>query len=318
MRGEDVRAEIGYDDRYLYMVIRTPYTGSLRARHHDIRDIGLENEESYEIFLHPPFTGVPDYCQLIGNAYGAQSDLKMMDRSWNGKWDWKTTVTDTEWIAEFRADFKGIDTPPPGDYSVWTMNVVNSDAKAGWCPTQRYNDSGSFGTLRFDAAAPVIRPDRYAVTAETVTIPLELIGGAAGNPLTVALQVFGEKDVLPARELTRTVTLAAGERQTLPLELSLAGIPKGTIALYVRDGETDLYFNHVIFPVAQDVVREGFPLDKPATPEATVDAQAKPMTEEEKAYAQKWTEAELGETLLESAQWMNNTLGIADDVPPRW
>ena len=318
MRGEDIRAEIGYDDRYLYMVIRTPYTGTLRAKHHGIHDMPLEGEESYEIFLHPPFTGVPDYCQLIGNPYGDRSDLKMMDRSWNGKWDWKTTVSDSEWIVEFRADFKGIDTPPPGDFSVWTMNMVNTYAKAGWCPTQRYNDSGSFGTLRFDANAPVIRPDRYAVTAETVSVPLELIGGAAESTLNVALQVFGEKDVLPASEEVRTVKLAAGERQTLPLELSLAGIPKGTIALCVREGATDLYFNHVAFPVAPDVIRTGFPADKPATPADDVQAEKRTPTEEEQAYAQKWTAEELGEALLESAEWKNNTLGLADDVPPPW
>ena len=94
---EKTKAYISYDERYFYMAVRTPYQGNLKAKKWNAYDMPLWAEESYEIFLHPPFTGFPDFCQLIGNIYGDQSDLKMLNLSWNGKWDWKTSVSDTEW-----------------------------------------------------------------------------------------------------------------------------------------------------------------------------------------------------------------------------
>lgn len=317
---EKVKAYIAYDERYLYLGIRTPYKGRLRAKNWKRWDAPLWGEESYEIFLHPPYTGSPDFCQLVGNTFGEQSDLKMLNRAWDGKWDWRTSVKDDVWTAEFRADFQGIDTPPPGDLAVWTMNILNTYACAGWCPTQRYNDSGSFGVLRFDKSAPIIRPDNFIVNEKEICVPLEIQGGAKRRRLDARLQVFGGKDVLPAREDRKKVVVGPGERRQLELRVDVEEVPTGKAVLIISDAADILYCQRFMFPVTPERVREPFPKDekKAASVSETRAKSETPLSEEEKAYRRKWTASQLGETLLESSEWMDNELGRSDLVPKPW
>ncbi|MBT4814534.1 MAG: hypothetical protein HON70_02485, partial [Lentisphaerae bacterium] len=324
MRDEDIHAYAGYDDRYLYLAIHTPYTGTLRAKQHRRHDMPLWGEESYEIFLHPPYTGTPDFCQLIGNPYGDQADLKMLNLKWDGTWAWKTRVTDSEWVAECRVDFEGVNTPPPGDFAVWTMNMIDSYADGAWCWTQRYNDSASFGVMRFDASAPVFRPGAFTVSETAATVPLEIVGGSTAQRLAVSLQVYAPGEVLPVTETVRQVDVSPGEAQSLELSVPLEGLSKGTIALAVREGETEYVFHKIGFPSAPMRDRTGWPSTKqagPAAPAATPAGEAeetKELSAEEKAYQRRWSAEELGTTLLESAEWLDNTLGLADDVPEPW
>ena len=321
VRNEDIHAYAGYDDRYLYLAVRTPYKGTLRAKHHRRHDMPLWGEESYEIFLHPPYTGTPDFCQLIGNPYGDQADLKMLNLKWDGTWAWKTHVSDNEWVAECRIDFEGVDTPPPGDFAVWTMNMISSYADGAWCWTQRYNDSASFGVMRLDAAAPVFRPGAFTVSATAATVPLEILGGGATPRLAVSLQVYAPGEVLPAAETLCHVDVAPGGAHSLELSVPLEGLSKGTVALAVREGETEYLFHSVGFPSAPMRERMGWPSTKQASPAASATGEAgeaKELSAEEKAYRRRWSAAELGTTLLESAEWLDNTLGLADDVPEPW
>jgi len=321
LRQEDVYAYAGYDDRHLYLALHTPYAGELRAKHHRRHDMPLWGEESYEIFLHPPYTGTPDFCQLIGNPYGDQADLKMLNLAWDGKWAWKTTVTESEWVAECCVDFEGVDAPRPGDFAVWTMNMISSYADAAWCWTQRYNDSASFGVMRFDASAPVLRPGAIAVASDTVRVPLEVRGGEAAQQLTASLQLYGEADVLPVAETVRKVALRPGQVQTFELTLELGTLTAGKLALAVRDGETEYLFQSVAFPTAAMVTRTGYPSTKlEATTPAKPAAVKKPtaLTDAEKACQRRWSAEELGQVLLDSAEWLDGSLGLADDVPKPW
>ncbi|NCO33780.1 MAG: hypothetical protein AUJ92_10250 [Armatimonadetes bacterium CG2_30_59_28] len=320
MSGDPIIAHVGYDQRYLYMTIRTPYQGKLNARHWKQFDMPLWGEESYEIFLHPPYTGVPDFCQLVGNPYGDQADLKMLNLKWNGKWDWSATVTDSEWIAELRADFAGIGTPPPGNSAIWTMNVVNTEANAGWCRTQRYNDSDSFGVMRFDRDAPVVRPGQFEIAKDSVTVPVQLLGSKRPCSLGLTLEVYGKADVLPAIVDARQLTLSPGKSEQLSLVVKRSGLPEGKAVLRIAEGSTTLFFHTVDFPVAAPQVRQGIPeelaladADKPAAAPA-----ATPSTDEEKAYQRKWSAEELGKTLLDNSKWINNKLGISGEVPKPW
>ena len=317
LRAEKISAQMGYDDKYVYLTIRTPYQGELGGKHWKRHDMPLWGEPSYEMFFHPPFTGTPDFCQLVGNPYGDQADLKMLNLGWNGRWDWKTTIRKDEWVAEMRADFVGIQTPPPGGAAVWTGNMVNSAADTGWCWTQRYNDTGSFGVWRFDKGAPVIRPGHFVVTPDAIRVPVDLRGGAAPRTLSVTLEVYGEKDVLPAAEDAKTVRIGPRERRQLELAVPLKGLATGTVALYVRDGETELYFHSAGFPAAPPVVRGARRAPVAKTPKIAA-PQKKALTDAERAYNRKWTAAELGQTLLDSSQWRSNTLGLTDDVPRPW
>lgn len=318
---EKIEGRICYDDRYLYLALKTPFEGTLRARKHGRFDQPLWNEESWEMFFHPPYTGVPDFCQLIGNTFGDQADLKMLNLAWNGKWDWKTAVKDGAWTAELRADFQGIDTPPPGDFAVWTMNLLNTFASAGWRPTQRYNDSASFGVLRFDKNAPVVQPDNFDVTTDSISVPVKILGKGKKRSLRLALRVYAPGDALPTIEDAKTLTIDDGVEAARDLTVSIKGIPEGQAALIVQDGDDALFFQSFKFPVAAKKIRAPFPSNK-EKPETKAIAKEKnddqPLTEEQKAYRRKWTAKQLGETLLESSEWMGNKLGIGDDVPKPW
>lgn len=322
LNGDPIKAYLAYDQQYLYLAIRTPYQGTLNTRDWDNRfDMPLYSEESYEIFIHPPYTGVPDFCQLVGNPYGNQCDLKMLNLAWNGRWDWKASIQEREWVAECRVDFKGCGMPPPKDGAVWTMNLANSEANAAWCYAVAYNDVNSFGTMRFEESPPVIRPQSVEVTADAVRVSLEILAGRKTHELDAALQIYGPTDILPTGEVRKTVRLAAGGKQRVEMEIPIQGIGKGLVAVVVREGETRLYSQQVGFPAAPTQIRQGIPSSpltesKPAT--AQPSASAPTATESEKAYACKWTAEELGEELLNSAKWHNNPLGLATDVPKPW
>jgi hypothetical protein len=326
---ERIKGYIAYDERYLYMAIRTPYQGELRAKKWNAYDKPLYGEESWEIFLHPPFTGVPDFCQLIGNVFGDQCDLKMLNLTWNGKWDWKTSFCKSEWIAEFRADFNGISTPPPGDSAVWTMNLCNTFGAAAWCNTVRYNDSESFGVLRFDKSAPSIRPERFSVTGDSISVPVEIkSNGATLQAIELSLQVYNSKDALPLREDKKLLKIQPGQKEFCEMKVSIAGMADGKAALYIREGKTELYYQSFDFPAAppktREPVVEGWGALTPDKKEAA-EKKASPSSAqqnipeaERKAYSKKWTAQQLGETLLESSEWVNNKIGISKNVPAPW
>ncbi|MBI4023487.1 MAG: hypothetical protein HY360_00805 [Verrucomicrobia bacterium] len=322
LNGDPITAYIAYDQRYLYLAIRTPYKGTLDAKDWKGQyDMPLYSEESYEIFIHPPYTGTPDFCQLIGNPYSNQCDLKMLNLAWNGRWDWKASIQDGEWIAECRVDFKGCDMPQPKAGAVWTMNMVNTPANAGWCFAMAYNDANSFGIIRFEDSPAIIRPQAIEVTADAIRVPMDILGGKKAHDLNASLQTYGPTDVLPAREAQKTVRIASGGKQRIDLETSIKGLEKGLLAISVREGETQLYYHQVGFPSTPPEIRQGSQAaapseSKPAAAQPTNPSQ--PATEEEKAYARKWTAEELGDELLNSAKWQNNQLGIATDVPKPW
>src|SRR5690606_27723666 len=102
----------------------------------------------------------------IGNAFGDQADLRGMDFSWRGHWQWHTDITDTRWTGLLKATFAGIEMTAPTDYEVWGLNLINEHANAAFSPTQRYHDHRSFGEMRFERGAPVIRPDHLDIQAD--------------------------------------------------------------------------------------------------------------------------------------------------------
>ncbi|MBI4026592.1 MAG: hypothetical protein HY360_16515 [Verrucomicrobia bacterium] len=323
LRAEPIMAWMGYDEKYLYLALRTPYQGTLDAKDWKGQfDMPLYGEESYEIFIHPPFTGVPDFCQLIGNPYSNQCDLKMLNLAWNGRWDWKASIQKDEWVAECRVEFKGSGMPVPKTGAVWTMNMVNTLADAGWCYAVAYNDSNSFGVVRFEESPPIIRPGPIQVEAETLRVPMELVGGRKSATLDVALEVFGPKDSLPFREVRKTIRLTPAATQHLDLVLPIKELEKGTLAVWVREEAHVLYHHHIGFPSAPPAIRQPA---QPAAAPATVTAQAAPssaspgpVSAEDQAVNRKWTAQELGQTLLDASKWQNHQLGLANDAPKPW
>lgn len=309
-----IQIQLGYDQKYLYMSFKTSYEGNLRGKYWKKRDMKIWSEESYEIFLHPPFTGVPDFCQLVGNPFGDQADLKMLDLKWNGAWNWETVREDGVWTAEFRADFSGIGTPPPGDKATWSMNIFNSFATAGWCDSQAYNNHASFGSLKFDATAPSIRPGNYLIEGNKAKISIQVGNANSKNEITTRLDMFKPGDVLPSQSTKKQTTVTKGKMSNIDLFLDLDGTETGRLVLSVVSEDVLLFCNHVRFPGKSSPVRTGFPKKKTVANKAS----AKIKTKKETISSKRWSAEELGQTLLRKAEWENNDLGVSDDVPKPW
>ncbi len=318
LRPEAVEARIAYDENYVYMMFHTPFTGELRARQHDRHDAPLWGEESYEMFLHPPYTGVPDFCQLVGNPYSNQAELKNLNVGYDVPWDWKASIGDGYWSAELRASFTDLGFPPPGKAAVWTGNFISTQANAAWSWTQRYNDTGAFGILRFEADAPVIQPGTIDVGERAIRVPMRILGNKTTGELAVALQAYGEGDVLPAKQTLETVMVSPGSEESLVLEVPIDEVPKGTLAMYVRLGETELFYHSVKYPAGEPAVRTPFPNITAPVEAAAVVEEEKELTPEEAAYQAKWSAEEIGNFLLEMPEWQNSSIGVTEKVPAPW
>lgn len=325
LKHEPVTAYLAHDGERLFLGVRTPYEGTLRSQRHGVRDRPIYREEAYEIFLMPPWTGEPDYVQLVGNPHGDQADLRIMDGTWRGNWEWQAVLGEDVWSGELTAPFRGLQMPEPQAGEVWGMNLFNTGANAAWSPSGAHHNIDAFADVRFGAAGdPVVRPGHYRFEDGRLSAPIEMLGGAVPAKLTAELAVFRQGEVLPERTQTRTVDLAPEVREELKLSLPVEDIERGTLLVTVHDGETLLYAHHAGFPPAPPLHRGAPPqapdAEEPAAAgagEKTAEPASEP-SEEEKAYARTWTAAELGEELLRQTEWWNNDLGKGDDVPAPW
>ncbi|MFW6061035.1 MAG: hypothetical protein ACODAQ_12715, partial [Phycisphaeraceae bacterium] len=322
---EPISASLLYDEHHLYLALRTPYEGELASRDWGVRDARIYRGEAYEIFLMPPWTGTPRYVQLIGNPHGNQTDLELMNVGWDGQWRWRASRGEGAWEAELRAAFAGLDAPSPADGAVWSMNILNTRADAGWSFARRYHDEGSFGVLRFEAGAPIIRTSQIDAAGPRIELPVEVIGNGDARELTATLEVYGPDDVLPAITRRHRVSIEAWQRTSFTLSAERGGLEAGVIAFAVDDDDNRLHYQTVRFPAAPPVVREGLPeQSEAATPEQADAAdeaapeKAADLTPEEQAYAQRWSSEQLGEALLESEQWRGNDIGLTNTVPAPW
>ncbi|HOJ39683.1 MAG TPA: DUF6067 family protein, partial [bacterium] len=312
---ESIEALMGYDRENLYLCVRTPYSGRLNYRTWRLFDMPLWGEESYEIFIYPPLTGTPEICQLVGNPAGDQADLKTLDIRWNGRWDWKTTVKDNEWLAELRAPFSGLGTPFPAAGDVWSFNLVNTEADAGWCWTQRYNDTGSFGRIKFGEDALTIRPGKIRREGDSITVDLSASGSSRLRELVGRLQLYGASDVLPRTEDTVRLHLKPNQKLEASLSVNASGLTSARVVLLVTEGNNCLYAHTIVFPPAPVTVRE----TKVTRKAEEARAASTPATgKEAEAYNRKWSAEELGETLLKASQWKESRIGLSDKVPPPW
>lgn len=320
LEGSGISGYIGYDENNLYIALRTPYEGELDFIRHNRRNAALSREESYEIFICPPWTGTPDYIQMLGNPHGDQADLRGMDSTWQGDWQWEAEVVDGAWTGELRMPFAGVEFPHPGDEEVWTMNLFNTHARTAWNPSQRYHDTGAFGVLRFAKNAPVIRPQELQIDEERVVATMEILGRGHQREFTVGMNLYGADDMLPFSSRTIQTELGEGDAFHEQLELDLNGVEEGILVLFVREEGTTLFSQSVRFPRAEPVIRQAHLRDDERD-DALLEEEVKEdreTTPEELAYARTWTAAELGEELMLMSDWWDNDLGRGPEVPGPW
>lgn len=311
---EPLTGYIAYDDRQTYLLLTTPYQGELNVARIGRKDGPLWAQESYEMFLHPPLTGVPDYIQLIGNPLGDQTDLRpsRSGAAWNGQWQWQVSRAPDVWEGLLVAPFQGLDLPNPGDSAVWTGNIFNTEAGAVWAWTgSAYNDTGAFGTLRFSRQAPVIRPDNPVLQGDSLSLPVTIRAPHQSGRFQATLEVYAEGGILPVAQAQQELNLAAGGEGRADLKIPLADAENGLAVITVRDGDELVYSKSFRLPVEAPRVRAGLKaVSAPAATNETTQSTPAPLPE---------LPAEvLAETLRNERQWKNTRLGLTEKVPSPW
>lgn len=307
---EAISISVGRDHSALYLAFRTPYEGDLGNKTgtwDNFKTLGFQ--ETYEIFIEPPWTGVSEYMQLIGTAHGDQLDLKLMDRAWDGKWSWQTKILENEWRAVLVFNFQDNEMLPPENGAVWGFNIFNTKANAAWSWSQRYHDTQAFGQMRFDDNAPAIAFESPEQKNETLQVPFVLKNPHHNSSVTLKLAAFQPGRPLPDEETTQTVEVIRDQTSE-----GILAIPSNanTETLYLleaksADGEI-LYTQSFSLPTVSSLTRVMKIAE--TTPEATPSPQTKPQEP-----AESWSAEELGETLLSSREWHKNSIGKKENVP---
>ncbi len=300
---------IGYTDTAFYLYIETPYEGELDALDHGRHQAPLWGEESYEIFLHPPLTGVPDYAQLVGNPYGNRADLRVFDGSWTGDWEWKAERKDGVWTGLLVAPFALLDFPNPGEFSLWTMNIFGTKGNSVWAWTRgAYHNTDAFGPLIFKQGAPSLRPSDFQVHDDRLEVTVDYSALGQAVELEAVLQFYSPGAVFATEEDQVVLSLGANDNGSLRLSIPVAADTEGTGVLQISDSSGVLYNRSFLLPATQAPVRTG--RSEVATASAR-DAGELP-------YRTEWTAEELGETMLEIPLWQGNDLGKVTTPPAPW
>lgn len=302
--GSGIQGYIGYDNEALYLALNTPYQGGLNATHWDRWDMNLWDEESYEFFLCPPWSEVPEYWLLVGNPHGDQADLKGTDLSWNANWQWNAAISEGVWSGEMRVPFAELGVSTPEDSEVWTMNLFNSRRRAAWSPARAYHDVRAFGVLRFDRNAPVIRAGAFLPVEDGLAIPFQITGRGPARTFTLGYEVYGGGDTLPRHSKSLTFELADGQAEEVLLDIAFDGLGEGILVVYIREGETTLFYRSGVFPLASHPVKSA----------AVVES----ASDDEQEYARQWTVEEMGEEVLGMHRWAGGQAGRSDKVMSPW
>lgn len=300
-----MRGYMGYDGEALYLALKVPYQDRINATHWNRRDVNMWGEEAWLFFLSPSGDEFSEYWLFAGNPHGDQSDLKGTDASWNANWQWEAAIGDGVWSGEMRIPFAELGMKAPKDSEVWTMNLFNPQRRAAWSPSRALHDVRAFGVLRFDRNAPVIRLGEFRLEEDKVVVPFRITGRGPTRRLILGCEVYGGGDTLPHRFKMWEVEVSNDQTEEIVLDVDFDGLKEGILVVFVREGDTTLFYRSGVFP------RVSPPVEKTDVVEAGA-------AEDKPDYAKQWTAEELGEELLAMPQWAAGRAGRSDKVMSPW
>lgn len=317
--GDPIKAYMAYNSHAIYMVIDTPFSGEADVRYWPSRNVGNIPGEGYEIFILPPWTGVPDYVQLAGNPLGNQIDLRNMNADWTGEWEWEASMGDGIWEGLLVAPFDGLDLPHPEDGAVWTMNFYNGQAGSAWSwVPHSYHDTQRFGDLRFEKDPPLFRMGYPEVTDHSVKVPLEIFGTTRDVPLQVRMAFYSEGDILPTGETVMNYVLGKGKSWSPDLSFEDLPAAEGMVSLSVHHEGTLIFGQAFRIPAHSPNIRRVRYRRDQGEVEAASATVEEVAEERDPRYRTEWTPEEIGEFVLSINEWQGNRLGFSDVVPSPW
>ncbi len=222
------RYYLAYDNRNLYVGVKTGILGNLRANIRE-RDGKLWRDDSIEIFLMPG-QGANDYFQFIFNPAGVFLDGRSRAHDWNASTPPRIAnrIEKNEWTFETAIPFAALGIAPPGDGDTWKFNICRTYPAyrlyTSLSPIMNtYHDYMNFAKLTF-------RPDTPQLCIRSMGRP-----SAGTIDLTVAaITPETDIDVAVRFESAGKILVQAGQRINPGKELSIKRngfIPQGRLKI---------------------------------------------------------------------------------------
>ncbi len=255
LAAEDLTGYIGYKDDWLYIAMTAPNKTCTTPSREPERENTGEQSEGLNLFIGPPFVSGENprrLLQFTGTLSGTQTQrqvLPVRDNQWRGKWQWATSITNGQRIAEFVARFDDIDLPRPAPGEIWTIKLLDKHSGLTWSyPDGGETNVASMGELQFDPKVPALRLGDWTVKDNLASVSLGINGLRKSHRLTAGIQLYGGNDLLPTTTIEKSVVWKGKETVTLDLESSTGVHSYGRIAVYVKDGTKYIYYHIVGFP----------------------------------------------------------------------
>ena len=197
----------GHDEKFLYVCFVSPavkgrkVTAAIRDR-----DGNVWNDDNVEVLLQPdPPRGV--FFHFSAGAGGGFADMRDEEMKYNSATLYRTSVSETRWVAEFAIPFSDLGGKPV-EGAAWGVNFtrgyVGPREWTCWAPTKAFADTRKFGRMRFG-------PEGVAARIESL-----------GNLLTGNVELAGN---IKAAKGTFTFAAGAGPRtKETPKEIDAANI----------------------------------------------------------------------------------------------
>jgi len=154
-------------------------------------DDSVFGDDSVELFLQPVTPG--PYYQFAVNLAGVRYEGRGFDKSWDGQWSARTSLSELGWQLEARIPYGtlGLDRPPePG--TLWRFNLCRNDRTIRatepyhtWAELRRsFHEPEHFGALRFVAESVGAGPVRLFRRERDIVLEIDARSGpAALTPL---------------------------------------------------------------------------------------------------------------------------------------
>jgi hypothetical protein len=231
---QDVSWWVGYDDKYLYISMRSPQRPGTwpraQAKTHDSGDILWDDHVEIQIATKGRENAAKEgygFYKIIANARGNYRDEFIHNGTpgsetlWSTAGTCKASVHKDHWDLEMSIALAAMDTKSL-DHKSWTIQLVRADHSigayyAGWIGGG-WMDWSSFGEAVFEPDAPVFRfVNRGKVREGDLGLDFEVIGRTHPTPVDLLVRLRDDKGNMLS-ETTKKVEVKPGER--VPISIS--------------------------------------------------------------------------------------------------
>ena len=263
---EKTQVKVGYDKENLYFGFecfetklhpRLQQTHLIQANKKQ-HDSAIWEDDSIELFISPPNQ---DYYHFCANTLGTQYEAKVKDKSWDGKWQVKTSLGKESWVAEIAIPFKALGGEFPKERELWRLNLCREEQ-----PKKEYSSwSCTFGGFH--------KPEKFGYLVfgkdELVMTDVISLGNLEIGRNSIELKVVNPDKIERTVGLLTSIKYQEGNPATNFSSVTLKGKEKRTISTdYVITPENlclKMEMTPELEKVTQGAISGSFPV-KPNTP----------------------------------------------------